>query len=207
MSSKPARAKRGGRLFVLSAPSGSGKTTLLRHLVNVEPRAALSISATTRPARHGEKHGLDYWFMSSKRFLDGVRRGDFFEHARILNEWYGTPRAPILKALKKGRDVLMGVDIQGARSVRRSGFPATTIFILPPSLAVLKERLYKRGTETPKQIEARLKLARRELAEMPRYDYAVVNDRLAEAVSQVRAILTAERCRTKSIGSNRGGRK
>ena len=197
MSSKAACQKRIGRLFVISAPSGSGKTTLLRHLVRVEPGVQLSISATTRPARAGERNGRDYQFLSPRQFLQEVRRGKFFEHARILNHWYGTPRAPILRALKSGRDVLLGVDIQGARSIRRSGFPSTTIFILPPSLAVLRKRLHRRGTETPAQIAARLKLARRELAQMPRYDYAVVNDRLADAIGQIRSILTAERCRTK----------
>jgi guanylate kinase len=189
--------KRTGRLFVLSAPSGSGKTTLLRHLKKLEPKAVLSLSATTRRARAGERHGRDYLFLTHKRFMDWVRKGEFFEHAKILDRWYGTPRGPVMRALKSGRDVLLGVDIQGARSIRRSGVPVTTIFIVPPSLSELKKRLTKRGTETPAQIAARLKLARREMAEMKRYDYAVVNDRLTDAVHQICAILSAERCRVR----------
>src|SRR5262245_45282254 len=134
MSNKRQRGKRHGKLVVISAPSGSGKTTLMRALLKTEEGIALSISATTRRPRPGERHGRDYWFFKKERFLSGVKRGEFFEHARILNEWYGTPRKPIERALKAGRDVLLGVDIQGARQIRRGRFPVVTIFILPPSL-------------------------------------------------------------------------
>lgn len=166
----------------------------------MEPEAKLSVSATTRSPRLGERHGRDYWFFSRERFEKGIRRGEFFEHAQILNQRYGTPRAPIEKALKAGKDVFLGVDIQGARQIRRSNFPVSTIFLLPPSFSVLKERLKGRGTETPQQIKARLRLARRELAEMKYYDYAVVNDSLPDAVEAVRAILKAEHCRVKDRG-------
>ena len=182
-------------MIVLSAPSGSGKTTVLEALRRAERRVVRSVSMTTRPPRAGERQGRDYWFVSGAEFAVARRRGAFLECARILNHWYGTPRTPVERALRSGRDVLLGVDIQGARQIRRSGLRVTTIFLLPPSLATLKERLKRRGTETRDQIHARLKLAQRELAQVHRYDYAVVNDRLKKAIAAVRAILEAERFR------------
>jgi len=150
---------------------------------------------TTRPPRAGERQGRDYWFVSGSEFARARKRGTFLECARILKHWYGTPRRPIERALRSGQNVLLGVDIQGARQIRRSGLPVTTIFLLPPSLAVLQERLRRRGTETPSQIRARLKLARRELAQVKGYDYAVVNDRLRDAIAAAKTILKAERFR------------
>ena len=187
----------GGRLFVVSAPSGSGKTTILNALLRRQGRAVRSVSMTTRPPRLGEKNGLDYRFVTRAQFDQARVRKGFLEYARILGHWYGTPRRPVEQALKASRDVLLGVDIQGARQIRRSGLPVTTIFLLPPSFTALRERLKRRGTETPDQIRARLRLARRELAELKRYDYAVVNDRLAEAIEIVQAILKAEKCRVR----------
>lgn len=150
---------------------------------------------TTRPPRAGERQGRDYQFVSPSEFARARRRGLFLECARILNHWYGTPKAPIERALASGRDVLLGVDIQGARQIRKYGLPVTTIFLLPPSLTVLQGRLRRRGTETPGEIRARLKLARRELAQVKHYDYAVVNDHLKEAIAAVKAIVKAERFR------------
>ena len=124
-----------------------------------------------------------------------IASGGFLEYARVLDHWYGTPKRPIQQALARGRSILLGIDIQGARQVRQGSLPAVTIFLLPPSTAALGRRLKKRGTETPAQIRARLKLARTELREADRYDYQVVNDRLADAVAAVRAIVKAERFR------------
>lgn len=184
-----------GRLFVISAPSGCGKSTLLAALLRKNRNLVRSVSATTRPSRPGERHGKDYRFLSRAEFQRGIARKKFLEHARVLKNWYGTPRGPIEKALRAGKEVLLGIDIQGARQIRRAPLPATTLFLLPPSLKVLRERLQHRGTETPQQIRARLRLARRELKEAGKYDYAVVNDRLKEAVSAVEAIIRAERHR------------
>lgn len=186
-----------GRLFVLSAPSGSGKTTLLYALLKRDRNLIRSVSATTRPPRSGERDGRDYWFFEEAQFQRGRRQGKFLEHARILQNWYGTPRGPIEKALRAGRDVLLGIDIQGARQIRRSRLPVTAVFLLPPSLKILRERLMRRGTESPGQIRDRLSLARKELREVKRYDYAVVNDRLKKAVAAVEAIIRAERHRVK----------
>ncbi len=192
--------KRTGRLVILSAPSGSGKTTVLGKVLGLDPRCVRSISATTRPPRRGERNGRDYRFLSREQFRRMQARGGFLEQARILGHRYGTPRAPIARAIRAGKDVLLGIDVQGALQLRRGRLPVTTIFLLPPSLGVLRRRLRRRGTETPAQIRARLRLARREMREVKRYDYAVVNDRLEEAVQAVQAILRAERCRVKEGG-------
>ncbi len=187
---------RKGRLFVLSAPSGSGKTTVLARLIQQKGGAIVrSISATTRLPRSGEKHGRDYYFLTPRAFERGIRRRAYLEHARVLGNWYGTPRAPAERSLRAGKNVVLCIDIQGARQVRRSGLPAATIFLVPPSMEVLQERLRRRGTEKPSQVRERLILARRELREVHRYDYAVVNDRLEEAVQAVKAIIQAERFR------------
>ena len=188
--------KSSGRLWVLSAPSGSGKTTVLTRLIGKSKGALVrSISATTRSPRPGEKNGRDYYFLTQAEFERTIHRKGFLEYARVLGHWYGTTRAAVERQLRVGKDVALCIDIQGARQVRRSRLPATTIFLVPPSLKVLRERLCRRGTERPAQVRARLKRARRELREMGRYDYAVVNDRLEEAVEAVRTILRAERFR------------
>lgn len=183
----------------MSAPSGSGKTTILEAIRKSDPRVVRSISVTTRPPRAGERHGRDYWFVSKTQFARRKKERMFLECARILTHWYGTLLAPVERALRSGRDVLLDLDIQGARQIRRSGLPATTIFLLPPSFAVLRERLKRRGTESSAQIQARLRLARRELAELQHYDYAVVNDRLEEAVVAVKTIVRAERFRVNRV--------
>lgn len=187
----------GGRLFVLSAPSGSGKTTVLARLLRSEKNAVRSISATTRPPRGRERDGRDYWFWSRQRFARERRRGGLLEWARVLDHWYGTPRGPVERALKAGKDVFLGIDVQGAAKLRRSGLPVTTLFLLPPSMEVLKRRLVGRGTETARQVRQRLALARRELKELGKFDYAVVNATLVRAVADVRAIRRAERCRVR----------
>lgn len=156
-----------------------------------------SVSVTTRPPRPGERTGREYHFVSPAQFAAFRRRRALLESAQVLQHWYGTPRQFIDRARRRGRDVLLGIDVQGARQLRRSGYPAVTIFIQPPSAAVLRQRLIRRGTETPAQIQTRLALARRELRCIPEYDYVVVNDRLEDATAQLRAILTAERCRVR----------
>lgn len=196
------KAGRGaGRLVILSAPSGTGKTSTLLELLRREPHCVRSVSATTRPPRAGEKNGKDYWFFTRERFQKELARKGFLEHAKVLGHWYGTPRAPTERAIRAGKDVILCIDVQGAGQLRRGRLPVTAIFMVPPSLKVLRQRLERRGTETPRQIQARLRLARREMGEARRYDYAVVNDRLEEAVQAMQAILRAERYRVK------GGRR
>ncbi len=186
-----------GRLFVLSAPSGSGKTTLMHGLLVGEPQVSRSISVTTRPRRRAEANGRDYRFVTETAFERMAARGGFLEKAKILGHWYGTPRRPIERALARGQDTLLCVDVQGARQIRASGLPHTTIFVMPPSLGTLRQRLRRRGTENQQGIAARLRLARRELKEAGMFDYQVVNDRLGEALVKLRAIILAERCRVR----------
>ena len=188
---------RHGLLFVLSAPSGSGKTTLMEELLKADPRLVRSVSMTTRSPRPGERHGREYFFVTPAQFAQERRRRGLIEFAQVLNHWYGTPRRFVDAARRRGRGVLLGIDVQGARTLRQSGYPAVTIFIEPPGLAVLRQRLQRRGTEAPPQIQARLALARRELRCVSEYDYVVVNDRLSVAVAQLQAIITAERCRVR----------
>ena len=163
-----------------------------------QPRLIQSISMTTRLPRSGERNGSDYRFVSRRQFEAAIRKRQFLEHARILGEWYGTPKSPIERAIRAGRDVLLGVDIQGARQIRAGRFPTTTIFLLPPSLDTLRRRLKSRGTESRVQIRSRLRLARRELREVRRYDYAVINDRLQDAIGLIQAIMKAEKHRVKN---------
>ncbi len=187
---------RTGRMFIVSAPSGAGKTTLVNRLLRCVPGVVRSISMTTRPPRPGERHGRDYYFVTRARFAAMRRRHGLLESAIVHGAHYGTPVAPVMRALRAGRDVLLSIDVQGAHQVVRR-LPCVRIFILPPSMTSLRHRLERRRTESPAQIRARLALARRELQAAPHYDYVVINDELRQAVSQLQAIVTAERCRVR----------
>lgn len=189
---------RRGRLFILSAPSGAGKTTLARHLLRRMPRLVRSVSMTTRLPRRGERRGRDYHFVTPAAFAAARRRGGLLECARVHGHWYGTPRSPVRRALAAGRDVLLSIDVQGARQVRRRWADSIAIFVLPPSMEALRQRLQRRRTESPAQIRARLRLARRELRAAPRYDHRVVNDDVRRALAHLEAIIVAARRRTDS---------
>jgi guanylate kinase len=188
---------RRGLLYVVSSPSGAGKTTLCRRLLEAEPDLALSVSATTRAMRPGEVEGADYHFVDHARFSEMVERGELLEHADVFGNRYGTPRGPVERWLESGRDVLFDVDWQGARQLRESplGGDVVSVFILPPSLPELRERLVKRNQDAPETVDARMAKARDEIAHCEDYDYVVVNDDLAASEAGMRAILTAERLR------------
>lgn len=183
--SKP-RAR--GRLIVVSGPTASGKSTLWRRLVR-RPGVAFSVSATTRPPRAGEVDGRDYHFIAPEEFERRAGAGEFLEWARVHGRFYGTPRAGVEAALASGQDVVLEIDVQGAAQIRRSGLPAVSIFVLPPSYEVLEQRLRARGTEDETEIQRRLAVVRAEMAEAPHYDHQVVNDDLERMVAQVEAIL------------------
>jgi len=185
-----------GALFVLSGPSGVGKTTLRRRLLSLCPRLSFSVSCTTRPPRPGEVDGSDYHFISRREFERLISKGAFLEWAWVFGEGYGTLKEEVLKRLQRGRDVLLEIDVQGAEKVRRRArslpAPVHFIFVLPPSLEALRERLRKRGTEDPQLARRRLEGALVELAHAPRFEYLVINrdlDRAVEAI--VRFILRA----------------
>ncbi len=188
-----------GSLFVISAPSGSGKTTVCHRVLESMPDLAYSISHTTRPPRYGEKDGVDYFFVSEDEFLRMRKRGDFLEWALVHNNYYGTARSQISDCLGSGKDVLLDIDVQGARQVRDQLSEAILIFILPPSWEVLEERLRKRQSDDEETLKLRIANARSEVRTVREYDYIIINDDLDEAVRNLTAIVQAERCRRSRV--------
>jgi len=181
-------------LFVVSGPSGVGKTTLVKGLLAADPLLARSVSTTTRPPRNGEANGRDYFFVGRAEF-ERMKANELIEWAEVHGELYGTPRAFVEKQLAASRDVVLNIDIQGGDQVKRTFPAAVMIFILPPALASLGERLRGRGDVSADELEVRLTNARVEIGASSRYDYLVVNDDLVRAGKELEAIVTAERCR------------
>lgn len=179
--------------FVVSAPSGTGKTTVCHRLVSADPKLALSVSHTTRAPRPGEREGVDYHFVTRERFLALVGEGAFLEHAEYRGNLYGTTLAALEAPLAAGCDLLLEIEVQGARQVRARLPDARLVFLLPPSRGELERRLRARGTESDEAVRRRLDVAAGELREVDRYDYAVVNDALERAVRDVQEIVRAER--------------
>lgn len=199
---------RRGTLFVVSAPSGTGKDTVVRELLARHPELGFSVSATTRKPRPGEQEGVDYYFVSPERFSEMIERNEFLEYAEYTSASYGTPAGPVDEALDSGRDMILVIEMTGARWVQVKRPDAVLIFLVPPSFEELERRLRGRGTETEEQIEARMKKARTEVAQMGGYDYIVINDELSDAVADVEAIVRAERLKAnKSLESVKGGLK
>jgi len=189
---EPAPSRR-GIPFVVSAPSGTGKTTVCRALVASDSNLRFSVSHTTRAPRPGERDGVDYWFVSRERFAELAAEGAFLEHAEYAGNRYGTSRAAIDGPLAKGVDLLLEIDVQGARQIRARRPDARLVFLLPPSREALEARLRGRGSDGPDVIRARLELARRELEAVELFDYVVVNEALDRCVAAVREIVDAER--------------
>ena len=188
-----------GILFVLSAPSGAGKTSISRELLARQPGLCQSVSFTTRPMRSGEQEGVDYHFVSPARFEQMVHEGAFAEWAEVHGNRYGTARATLQRAAAEGRDVLLDIDVQGAAQLRASGLEGVFIFILPPSMAELRQRLAGRNTDSAEVIERRLHNAVSEIRAAVHFDYIVVNDDLDRAVATVQAILLAEAARKQRV--------
>jgi guanylate kinase len=188
-----------GRLFIVSAPSGTGKTTLVERLVQVVPDLKMSRSYTSRPARSGERDGVDYNFISRERFESMIGEGDFLEYADVFGNHYGTGRADTEGLLGAGQDVVLVIDVQGASQVRGCGIETVGIFVLPPSAEVLERRLRGRSKDSEEQIRTRLEVARREVPEYAGYEYVVVNDELDRAVERLRSIVLAERARARPM--------
>jgi guanylate kinase len=188
-----------GLLFIVSAPSGAGKTTLVERLVEQTPHLKMSRSYTSRAARKGEADGVDYNFVSRPRFEAMIRGGEFLEWAEVFGNLYGTGRADTDTLLKAGHDVVLVIDVQGARKVRAAGIDSTTVFVMPPSLAVLEQRLRGRSKDSEAEIQRRLQVARDEVASFAEYDFVVVNDELTSAVDRLRGIVVAERARLRRM--------
>lgn len=197
MSAPKSTAARRGLLIILSSPSGAGKSTLAKRLMKWDPSLSFSVSATTRAAREGETHGVEYYFESRTGFEDMVARGDMLEHAEVFDNLYGSPRGPVEAAINDGRDVLFDIDWQGGQQIRNSvlGMHTLSIFILPPSIAELERRLRGRGQDSDEVISGRMKKSRDEISHWPEYDYVLVNDDLDQTVERLKSIVSAERLR------------
>ena len=184
-----------GTLFVVSSPSGGGKGTLIRRVLEVVPNLSYSVSFTTRAPRPGEINGREYFFVSRQAFAEMIEGGDFLEWANVHGNLYGTARRQIAEETAVGLDIVLEVDVQGAASVRQLLLDSVSIFILPPSYEVLRERLITRGTDSPEELEVRLRNAPEELRQYSAFDYVIINDEVERAAAQLAAIIYAERSR------------
>jgi guanylate kinase len=180
-----------GVLFVVTGSSGTGKTTLVHAALEAVPHLTFSVSATTRPARPGERDGVDYHFLSPERFAELLAQGAFLEHATVYGNSYGTLREPVEQALASGTSIILDIDTQGAAQLRVSWPEATSIFVLPPSADVLEQRLRARATDPEEVIQRRVREAGIQLRECGHFDYLVVNDALPAAIDQFQAVLVA----------------
>ncbi len=185
-----------GNLFIVAAPSGGGKTSLTRALLEREPTIRLSVSYTTRPPRPGETDGIDYHFVTAERFEALKDAGEFLEHAHVHGNWYATGATWLKRQVEAGQDVLLEIDWQGAEQVRRLVPESVHIFILPPSLALLRERLLRRGQDDAETIARRLNAAREEMRHCGEFDYVIINQDFASAVDDLSAIVRASRLRS-----------
>jgi guanylate kinase len=194
--------ERRGFLLVLSSPSGAGKTTIARQLVAGDPGLSLSVSVTTRPRRPGEVDGRDYQFIDRARFDELLAHGELLEHATVFGNSYGTPRRPIEEALAHGRDIVADLDFQGTQQLAaRLRDDLVAVFVLPPSLAALEQRLRARAQDADPVVIGRMAQSAEEISHWPEYDYVIINIAVAQSVAQVAAIVGAERLRrTRQIG-------
>jgi len=194
--------QRRGLMLVLSSPSGAGKTTLSRQLLDNDKQIQLSVSATTRARRSGERDGVDYHFVDTATFSGMIERGEFLEHARVFDHFYGTPRAPVEGALMAGRDVLFDIDWQGTQQLKeKAGSDLVTVFILPPSTRDLERRLITRAQDSMEVVQKRMAKAADEMSHWAEYDYQIINRDIATSLMELKSILTAERLkRERQVG-------
>jgi guanylate kinase len=181
---------------VISAPSGTGKTTLCRRLMERVSGISFSVSYTTRNPRQGEFDGVDYYFVSHRKFQEMVSADDFLEWARVYDNFYGTSKSEVLSRLEQGKDVLLDIDVQGARQVHGRLQGTILIFLLPPSWSELEKRLKTRGTEDYSKFKFRMANAKSELEAVYEYDFSVINDDISRATEDLKSIVIAQRCRT-----------
>jgi guanylate kinase len=184
---------RKGLLLVVSGPSGAGKGTICKALLNKNDKIKLSVSATTRKPRNGEVHGVNYFFLEKEEFTTMIENGEFLEYAQIYDNFYGTPKSAIIECLEKGQDVILEIEMQGAKQIKEVYPEGVFIFVLPPSLEELKSRIVGRGTETQEEIEKRFSCAFEEINQIVNYDYFIVNEDIEKSVNDVEAIISAEK--------------
>ncbi len=190
-------------LVLISAPSGGGKTTIIKHLLGARSQMTRAVTCTTRPPRPGEQDGVDYYFLDAGSFLKRVQAGNFLEHATVYGNSYGILKSEVLGKLRQGKDVILSVDVQGAATIRQQASEdpelkraLISVFLTPPSLAVLKERLEKRGTDSPAAIQKRLGVARQEIAQWKNFDYLLISTSIQEDLRKMLAIVEAEQMRS-----------
>lgn len=190
-------------LIIISAPSGGGKTTLCQQLLAARPGMTRAITCTTRAPREGEQDGVDYYFLDAASFLKRVEAGNFLEHATVYGHSYGTLKSEVLGKLRQGRDVLLNVDVQGAASIRQAALAdpelqeaLVSVFLTPPSMAVLEQRLRRRATDAEAVIQKRLSVARQEIGQWKHFDYLLLSDTIAEDLRRMLAIVEAEQMRS-----------
>lgn len=193
--------KNRGLLLVISGPSGAGKGTICKELIK-ENCFWLSVSATTRVPREGEIEGKNYYFLTKEQFKNKIDEQDFLEYAEVYGNYYGTPKSKVIEKLDEGKDVILEIDIQGALKVKEAYPEGVFIFILPPSMEELKNRIIKRGSETQESLMTRFKSAYKEINYVSRYNYAVVNDEVNIAVKKIKSIITAEKCSVERMEKN-----
>ncbi len=188
-----------GLLIVLSGPSGVGKGTVCSALRHIAPELVYSVSATTRAPRAGEQDGVNYFYKSREQFQSMIEQDELLEWAEYVGNYYGTPRSFVADTIRGGRDIILEIEVQGALQVKERFPEGIFIFLLPPSLEELKQRIVMRGTETEDTISSRLAVASEELSLLEHYDYAVVNDEIELACARIQAIITAEHCRRERV--------
>ncbi len=188
-----------GLLIIISGPSGAGKGTICKNFMERNENVALSVSATTRTPRTGEVEGVNYYFMSKEKFREKIASNDFLEYAEVYDNYYGTPKSNVEEILESGKDVILEIDIQGALKVKENTEEGVFIFVLPPSMEELKQRIINRGSETPESLMKRFQSAYKEINYISKYNYAVVNDEVEIAVQKLEAIISAEKCRVDRI--------
>ena len=202
------KTKKQGLLIVVSGPSGSGKSTLDQLIIQKRKNIVMSVSDTTRKIRGQEINGIDYNFISKEQFEKNIKNNKYLEYANVYADtYYGTPEDFVNKKLESGIDVILEIDIEGARKVNKKRKDAIFIFIMPPSMQVLKDRLVARKTETKEQVMERSETAYKEINEVSKYNYVVVNDDLNEALEKMNAIITCEKCRVDRIEEFNVGNK
>ncbi|MCY6356739.1 guanylate kinase [Clostridium sp. ZS2-4] len=193
--------KNKGLLVVISGPSGAGKGTICKELIK-KNCFWLSVSATTRNPREGEIEGKNYYFLTKDQFRNKIDEKDFLEYAEVYGNYYGTPKSKVIEKLDEGKDVILEIDIQGALKVKEAYHEGVFIFILPPSMEELKNRIIKRGSETQESLMTRFKSAYKEINYVSKYNYAVVNDEVSIAVEKIKSIITAEKCSVERMEKN-----